>query len=139
MYAVDRLLAVFTAILADARRSRSERDYEGQISPVQEQMQLFVRCSARLLLSMSVDCIENGRKSAYRKFPIRAMTLVLGYFVEKSDVDRGFFEGLLPYHILHSCAVDIALGKRKASDEIDMTVACAFAEVKLSFEKSLRM
>ncbi len=74
---------------------------------------VFLEISSNVILHMKM------KESEFASYPIRGMACILELFTKLCPlVDRSMLEIYLPYAFLHTCYMDIALGKLKFSDNI---------------------
>lgn len=75
----------------------------------------FLRLSSQILLQLRL--MENT--SGYTNRPLRSMMLLLESFVQyTSFMDQKYLESCIPYSILHSCRMDVSLGRNKYNDTL---------------------
>jgi hypothetical protein len=94
---------------------------QAPLTRVKEAAELYIEISSHLLVVMRMQETE----ASYRTKPLRAMTSVLEASATNFPADvasRLIFEKHFPYALVHSDNMDIALGRMKTGDKIDISL-----------------
>lgn len=80
---------------------------------IADMSEIYLELSSNVLLSMKL------KDNEFSSYPLRGFACILELFTKLCvEVDRSVLEEYFPYSLLHSCHMDISLGKLKQNDNI---------------------